>query len=89
MSRSAHPAHERGRRGLLDPEGLGPRLAPAASGPALAHEGLSICAFTIEMTQEALQATRAVYGIDAPSLVRAKDLVPAYDHPASDRTLSA
>jgi acyl-homoserine lactone synthase len=62
---------------------------PRPLGLPLAHEGLSICAFTIEMTEKALQATRAVYGIDAPSLVRPKRPVPCYDHPASDRALSA
>lgn len=42
---------------------------PRPLGLPLAHDGLQICAFSIEMTEEALETTRAVYGIESPSLL--------------------
>lgn len=43
---------------------------PRPLGLPLAHDGLSICAFTVEMTQAALSTTRAVYGVEGSSLHR-------------------
>ncbi len=41
---------------------------PRMLGLTLDHEGLSLCAFSVEVTEAVLASTRAFYGIEGPSL---------------------
>ncbi|GJD50714.1 4-coumaroyl-homoserine lactone synthase [Methylobacterium crusticola] len=62
---------------------------PRPLGLPLAHDGMSICAFTIEMTEAALSRTRAVYGIEGRSLDVSRPRAPAHDRAGRDRGLAA
>ncbi|HEX2553108.1 MAG TPA: acyl-homoserine-lactone synthase [Microvirga sp.] len=42
---------------------------PRALGLTLDHDGLSLCSFSVEVSEEVLASTRAFYGIEGPSLV--------------------
>ncbi len=42
---------------------------PRPLGLTLDHDGLSLCAFSVEVSEEILTSTRAFYGIEGPSLV--------------------
>jgi acyl-homoserine lactone synthase len=42
---------------------------PRTLGLTLDHEGLSLCAFSVEVREEVLASTRTFYGIEGPSLV--------------------
>ncbi|MET7248383.1 acyl-homoserine-lactone synthase [Methylobacterium sp. EM32] len=49
---------------------------PRPLGLPAISAGVSLCAVTIAMTEEALRATRAAYGVDAPVLARSRPSIP-------------
>ncbi len=42
---------------------------PRPLGLTLDHDGLSLCAFSVEVSADVLRSTRIFYGIESPSLV--------------------